>query len=174
MHSIKLLPLIFVILCLSCGTEKKEASEEKMTSTSFMAGKATILLPSNFKKDDYHLADGNPNNVRYKSPKNDKSVTLQHLPKIFKDIGVGTSIMMQEANSKGSKVLRREIIEINGRSYAVQESELNIDQNPTYKIDAMTILDDTILSVNISCYQKDKADWASTANAILNSIKIGS
>lgn len=167
----KILPLLFFFAMFSCSSGEKH-NDIQLETVEMMNGKGKISLPKDFSVDKYHLSQSNKDNVRFKSKSNDKTVTIQHLPKMFTDLKTGISMYEQESNSKGSKVLKREIMSINDRPFAVQESELMIDQNPTFKIDALTLLDQTILSINISCYQKDQQEWAPVARKILESIVI--
>ncbi|WP_025850359.1 hypothetical protein [Paenibacillus ehimensis] len=127
-----------------------------------------ILIPKGFKDKSSKTGE-----VIYKDKSEEVTIRIHHDPEqsttdqdVARSLQKLAAIMKQ--NYTDAKLLREEVIKVNGRQLIVVEA----DSKDKYAMTSWGVLNGEFLEIEITCPVKKKAEWQSVANDLVNSIKM--
>ncbi|WP_127488143.1 hypothetical protein [Paenibacillus ehimensis] len=127
-----------------------------------------ILIPKGFKDKSSKTGE-----VIYKDKSEEVTIRIHHDPEqsttdqdVTRSLQKLAAIMKQ--NYTDAKLLREEVIKVNGRQLIVVEA----DSKDKYAMTSWGVLNGEFLEIEITCPVKKKAEWQSVANDLVNSIKM--
>lgn len=128
-----------------------------------------ILIPKEFKDKSSKTGE-----VIYKDKSEQVTIRIHHDPgQSTTDRDVDKRLLQKltaimEQNYTDAKLLREEVIKVNGRQLIVVEA----DSKDKYALRSWGLLNGEFLEIEITCPVKKKTEWQAVANDIVNSIKM--
>ncbi|MEC0211471.1 hypothetical protein P4H70_21260 [Paenibacillus ehimensis] len=128
-----------------------------------------ILIPKEFKDKSSKTGE-----VIYKDKSEEVTIRIHHDPgQSTTDRDVDKRLLQKltaimEQNYTDAKLLREEVIKVNGRQLIVVEA----DSKDKYALRSWGLLNGEFLEIEITCPVKKKTEWQAVANDIVNSIKM--
>lgn len=128
-----------------------------------------ILIPKGFKDKSSKTGE-----VIYKDKSEEVTIRIRHDPEqSTTDRDVDQRLLQKltaimEQNYTDAKLLREEVIKVNGRQLIVVEA----DSKDKYAMRSWGLLNGEFLEIEITCPVKKKTEWQAVANDVVNSIKM--
>lgn len=128
-----------------------------------------ILIPKEFKDKSSKTGE-----VIYKDKSEQVTIRIHHDPgQSTTDRDVDKRLLQKltaimEQNYTDAKLLREEVIKVNGRQLIVVEA----DSKDKYALRSWGLLNGEFLEIEITCPVKKKTEWQAVANDVVNSIKM--
>ncbi|MGF9911788.1 hypothetical protein ABEX47_05465 [Paenibacillus ehimensis] len=128
-----------------------------------------ILIPKEFKDKSSKTGE-----VIYKDKSEQVTIRIHHDPgQSTTDRDVDQRLLQKltaimEQNYTDAKLLREEVIKVNGRQLIVVEA----DSKDKYAMRSWGLLNGEFLEIEITCPVKKKTEWQAVANDVVNSIKM--
>lgn len=161
--------------------EKKPPTDIRALSTRhILSGKIKASIPQAFKvMTPQMIAVKYPTKVgmeydAYTNQDGNINIAFEHMPNQGgeKDLPELQSVMSSQFGQPNIKVLRNEIIKINGKDFVVLEMITPAPDGPIYNLMFVTSLNNRYLMGNFNCTIDYQKAWQPIANEILQSIEV--
>lgn len=144
------------------------AADGKYETHSIFSDKLEVSIPKEFK-----AKSNKTDEVVYTDKSEEVTITIQHDPEqrvedqyVAQGLPKLTGILKQDY--AGAKLLREEVIKVNGKPFAVGEA----DSKDKYVLLSWTALNGEFLEIEITSPVNKKAEWQTITNDIVKSVKM--
>ena len=163
------------------NVDKKPSTDiTALSARQILSGKVRASIPQAFKvMTPQMIAIKYPTKVgmeydAYTNQDGNINIAFEHMPNQGgeKDLPELQSVMSSQFGQPNIKVLRNEIIKINGKDFMVLEMITPAPDGPIYNLMFVTSLNNRYLMGNFNCTIDYQKEWQPIANEILQSIEV--